>query len=226
MRLRMPLLFSFLILAVMLALSAWAWRILPAGARITTHWDAAGNPNGFMPKTLGLLILPAVGLGITALLSAIPLIEPRRQNLIASRQLYYSAWIGSLLVIAVSHVVTVMTAAGRHVNAPQIILVTVSALMIVLGNYLGKSRSTFMVGVRLPWTLTSEYAWQKSNRLMGLFMIATGLAVYPVLYFFGVRAGFAVFAGGLALGAIVGTVSSYLYWRHDPNRQTGDTAQE
>ena len=199
---------------------------MPAGARITTHWDGAGNPNGSMPKALGLFLLPAIGLGLTALLSLIPMIEPRRKNLMASRQLYFSAWIGALLVVAIAHLTTVMAAAGRHVNAPATILITVAALMIVLGNYLGKSRSTFLVGVRLPWTLTSEYAWQKSNRLMGLFMIATGIAVYPAIYFLSVRTGFAVFAAGMSLGAIVGTVSSYFYWRHDPHRQTGDTAQD
>jgi uncharacterized membrane protein len=226
MRIRLPLIASFVLIALMLAVSAWGWAVVPEGARITTHWDANGRPNGFMPKEVGLLLLPAIGVALTALLAMVPVIEPRRQNLIASRKLYFSAWIGGLGVLAVSHIMTVASAAGTRINVPAVVLIAVAALMIVLGNFLGKSRSTFLVGMRLPWTLTSEYAWHKSNRLMGLFMVATGILTLPALYFLGTKAGFAVLGTGIVSGTIVGSVASYVYWRSDPNRQTGDMAQE
>jgi len=226
MRIRYPLIVSGLLIAAMLAVSVWGWSLVPAGARITTHWDAMGRPNGFMRKEIGLLLLPAIGTAIAALMSIIPLIEPRRQNLIASRKLYISAWIGSLAVVAIVHAVTVMNAAGMNVSVGPVVLTSVCLLMTVLGNFLGKSRSTFMVGVRLPWTLTSEYAWQKSNRLTGLFMMAASIVTLPILFLFSLKAALIVFAAGMFTGVLAGAVASYFYWRNDPNRQTGDLAQE
>ena len=57
-------------------------------------------------------------------------------------------------------------------------IVMVTALfLIVIGNFLGKSHSNFFVGVRLPWTLSSDLAWEKSNRITGYGFVATGVGV-------------------------------------------------
>ena len=35
---------SAVILAIMLAISAWAWTQVPAGTQVPIHWNAAGQP--------------------------------------------------------------------------------------------------------------------------------------------------------------------------------------
>ncbi len=39
---------------------------------------------------------------------------------------------------------------------PNAIMAAVGVVLVVLGNYLGKLRSNFLVGIRTPWTLSSE----------------------------------------------------------------------
>ena len=49
-------------------------------------------------------------------------------------------------------------------------------LFIVLGNFMGKIRPNWFVGVRTPWTLSSKLSWDKTHRLAGwLFMLMGAL---------------------------------------------------
>lgn len=61
----------------MLAVTAWiTWQALdgpnPLPARIPTHFDAAGNPNGWGPAST-LFFLPTVAVGVYLLISVIAL---------------------------------------------------------------------------------------------------------------------------------------------------------
>src|SRR5215469_12244673 len=166
---RTPFVISLLIIGVMLAIGLWGWAALPDGARIATHWDANGNPNGSSAKAVGLFAI-------------LPYIEPRRANLLASRKLYLSGWYGSLFLLANAQLLIVLHATGRVVDIRHWTLGAVGLLYVFLGNFMGKSRSNFFVGVRLPWTLSSELAWAKGNRLAGFGLMATGLATLAAVF--------------------------------------------
>jgi uncharacterized membrane protein len=52
-----------------------------------------------------------------------------------------------------------------------------------MGNYMGKLKPNWFVGIRTPWTLSSETVWNKTHRfggkvfmLGGLIMIITSIA--------------------------------------------------
>ena len=226
MNIRTPLIASLCLIAAMLAIAGWAWDAVPPLARIPVHWGLNGQPNGFAPKAAGLLMLPAIALGLTILFAVLPAIEPRRGNLMSSRKLYYARWIGGLAVLTVAQFLIVSTAAGLHPDITRTVLFTVACLHLVLGNFLGKSRSTFFLGLRLPWTLSSELAWEKSNRLMGRIFVATGFVTLACLLFGRTFAAMAVFGIGTALGVIAGGIASYVYWKRDDNRITGDSVHE
>jgi uncharacterized membrane protein len=210
----------------MLVVTAWGWTATPDDARIAVHWGINGRPDGYMAKTTGLLLLPCIAAAMSALFTLLPAIEPRRANLIASRKLYLSGWYGGIGVVGITHLLTVMNAAGSHVDTPRGILIAVALLFVVVGNFLGKSHSTFFVGLRLPWTLSSEGAWEKSSRLTGRGLVATGCAALLVLLFVGAMPGVAVFATGAAISVTVGGVASYVYWKRDAGRHDGDSVHE
>jgi uncharacterized membrane protein len=51
--------------------------------------------------------------------------------------------------------------------------------MIVLGNFLGKIRRNFWLGIRTPWTLSSDIVWERTHRLGGWLFVASGLLGLP-----------------------------------------------
>ncbi len=163
---RGPIVISAAIVAAMPAASLWALFHIPPGTKIPIHWDVYGNPNGFADGPFALFMTPAMAALIAVLFAAIPAPEPRRLNLEGSAlpcnmDRRHSAdggrtWCAALY--AAMH-------AGIQVGG--VVIAAVCLLMIVIGNYLGKTRSMFLGGVRTPWTLSSEYSWQRTHSLAG-----------------------------------------------------------
>ena len=51
-------------------------------------------------------------------------------------------------------------------------------VMIVIGNYLPKTRRNYIIGIRFPWTLESDENWRKTHRLAGKIWVLGGLLLF------------------------------------------------
>lgn len=218
---RPMILLSVAVVAAMLVLAAWAWAQLPADAQVPVHWGVDGRPDGFADKTVGLFLLPGIAALIAILLAVIPSIEPRRANLERSGKPYGATWIGVMLLLGVIHVLAVGVALGAELDVTRIMLIAAGALFVVIGNYLPKTRPNYLLGIRTPWTLTSDLSWTRTHRVGGrLFMLEGAILVASGLLDVGSGALLGLIIGGLAL--IVGIMFAYSYvvWKDDPARRT------
>ncbi len=219
MKTRPYLITAALVVVGMLAVSAWAWPQIPDGAQVPIHWGIDGRANGWAPKWQGLLLLPAMTGGIALVLAFAPRVDPRSGNIQRSATAYWAIAVAALVLMAVIHVAAVLAATGRSVNIGLIVSLAVGGLFVVVGNFLGKTRSSWIFGIRTPWTLSSELAWTRTHRLGGYLFMLLGVAVIAA----------ALLAPGgvpafLLLGGVVVLVPllfaySYLVWRDDPERQ-------
>jgi uncharacterized membrane protein len=224
MPIKKPVTVSLIVIAAMLALTAWAWQITPAV--VPSHWGIDGKANGYAAKAFVFLMQPAITAAITVLLAVVPAIEPRRANLLASRKLYFAAWYGVLALMALVHTAIVLKATGAPIDIPRWILAAVGVLFVVLGNFLGKSRPTFFLGLRTPWALSSNEAWEKSNRVAGYWLAGTGLVTVPAALVGGIWEAVAILLVGSLFGMIAGTITSYVVWKRDPHRTTQEVVHE
>lgn len=211
-------------LAVMAGLSAWGWLATPPGAEIAVHWNAAGEPDRYGGKAEAFLLLPGLALVMSAIFCAAPYIDPRGRNLANSGSVLLTVWIGALAVLAAGQAALTLTAVGvlspEGQTGPRAILLAVCVLMVVLGNVLGKARPNWFVGVRTPWTLSSDRAWDATHRWAGRGLVASGLIGAAAILLAPVPAGLAVFFTLLGV-TVVGSVGlSFLVWRSDPDRET------
>lgn len=218
---RPMVLVSGAVVAAMLVLAAWAWSQLPADAQVPVHWGVDGRPDGFADKTIGLFLLPGIAGLIAILLAVIPSIEPRRANLERSGKPYGATWIGVMLLLGVIHVLAVGVALGAELDVTRIVLVGTGVLFVVIGNYLPKTRPNYLLGIRTPWTLTSDLSWTRTHRVGGrLFMLEGAILAISGLLDVASGALLGLIIGGLAV--IVGIMFAYSYvvWRDDPARRT------
>lgn len=51
------------------------------------------------------------------------------------------------------------------------------ALMIVMGNFMGKLRQNKTFGIKVKWTLKNETVWKKTHRFYGIFAVVTGFLI-------------------------------------------------
>ncbi|MEL7298668.1 MAG: SdpI family protein, partial [Pseudomonadota bacterium] len=86
----------------------------------------------------------------------------------------------------------------------------VGLLFVVLGNYMGKLRKNFFIGIRTPWTLASDEVWARTHRLGGYLFVAAGIGLM-LSAFIGMNAWLIT---TLALGAgLIPVAYSFLLYR-------------
>lgn len=94
----------------------------------------------------------------------------------------------------------------------------VSAILTVVGAYLGKVSPNALIGVRTPWSFASRLAWDKSNRLAGRLFFWLGLAGFLAAPFLPQPAGLQGFAFLIVAAAGLAVFESWRVWRADPDR--------
>ena len=218
MNLRLFVIVGASLVVAMLAVSAWAWPQIPDAAQVPIHWGLDGEVDGYAPKAVGLLVLPAIGAGMLALLALIPRIEPRRENLQRSGSAYVAVGITVMAFEAAIHFVIVLVAVGNDVDLASVAIVGAGAMFLVIGNFLGKTRSNWFFGIRTPWTLSSERSWSRTHRVGGWVFVAVGLVVIMGAVLGGPQVALWLMLGSLLAGPIGLVAYSYLVWRDDPAR--------
>lgn len=216
---RLALIASAAMLAVMGIASLYAWVVLPGDVRIPTHWGLDGTPDRFGSKLEALLLPLAITAFVTMLFAILPKIEPRRRHLLHSSKAYIAVWIAVLGLFTVLHIANILGALGVGIAVTPVLAVAVAVLFIVLGNFLGKVRSNFFIGIRTPWTLSSDSVWDKTHRLGGRLFVLVGVAGLVVAI-----AGPAVWAlVGLAAGIVGASIFliaySFVLWHREQGRQ-------
>jgi len=90
---------------------------------------------------------------------------------------------------------------------------------MIFGNYLPKLKSNWFIGIRTPWTLSSEESWRKTHRLGGRLFVICG-AVIIITSVLAPEQGRDVLFGAMIPAILATTVYSYFVWRNDPQRIT------
>ncbi|MGB1250153.1 MAG: SdpI family protein [Candidatus Promineifilaceae bacterium] len=219
-QLRGMYIFSAVTLIILFLLSFYAWGQLPADAQIPVHFDASGEPDRYGGKLEGLFLLPAIVSLTVLLLACVPQIQPRKSNLIDSQKAYKAIWGSVLVLFIVVHATVIAAVLGTPINIVPVVPVAVGALFVVLGNYMGKTRSNWVMGIRTPWTLESELAWDKTHRLGGKLFVVLGLLfMVSAIVITGELWAYLIVVGSLGITAFL-TVYSYMVWKTDPNVQS------
>jgi uncharacterized membrane protein len=164
-----------LILVAVVGLSVWAYPQLPT--RVVSHWDFYGRPNGWMSREFHSIMFPALLVFMYGLLSLMPKFDPRGERYAEFAKVYLTMRTMIMLVLAVTLGAATFSNLGYHINIGATVCGAIGILMIVLGNYFGKLKSNYFIGIRTSWTLSSENVWNKTHRLGAKLFVVWGLAL-------------------------------------------------
>lgn len=207
---------AVLMVATLAAVSIAVAGSIPGDMQLPIHWGLNGEADGFAGKWTALLMPPLIVAGLSLLFYFLPALEPRKEGLERSQGLYLWGWIGLLLIGAAIELAVVSAALGWDLPVNRVITGAVGAMLVLIGNQLGKSRSMYLIGVRTPWTLASEEVWIRTHRLAGKLMVGTGaaIAVASLLPLPPALLMQAMLAAVVATAAVP-VVYSYLLWRRE-----------
>lgn len=211
--------YPILLAGIGVALSAAVYARLPE--TIAVHWDLDGNPNGWMPRPIGAVFAPVFLLLLWGLLRLAPRIDPREENYRRFGDAYDTIVASALVLVLVTHVIMLAIALGHHVPVGRIVPALVGTLFIVIGNVMPRMRSNWSVGIRTPWTLSSDRVWTRTHRLAGFSMTAAGIVMLVASLALPAALRAPVVIGAAVAALIAPAVYSYLTWRREKKGGAG-----
>lgn len=169
------LMVSAIFILVAAGVAAWLYPHLPAA--VPSRWNAHGQVDGYMPRFWGAAMPVLMILGLAILMVVLPLVSPRRFAITPFGRVYVFVMLVIQAFVLVIGVTVLLAGAGYAVPVPLVVMLAVGVLFMVLGNYMGKLRKNFFVGIRTPWTLASDAVWERTHRLGGWAFMLAGLVL-------------------------------------------------
>ncbi len=171
-------LWVFLILPVIYL--AWVWNSLPATVPI--HFDMDGSPNGWASKPAEFILIGA-NLFVYFFTFIIRRVDPKKltedfynNNLLKIR---------AALTVFLS-IISVMVIHAALPEASHTSLHWIPAcgflFIAVLGNFMINLKPNWFLGIRTPWTLSSDIVWRKTHQVGGRIWFYGGLACVALTF--------------------------------------------
>jgi uncharacterized membrane protein len=149
---------------------------------VASHWNTAGELDGTMPKFWGLVLIPLLMYGFCALFMVLPYIDPLRKNY-RKFQDYYDGFI--LMFAAFFFFVQleiILWGLGIYVSPNLTMPVMIGILFIYIGFLLEHAEPNWFVGIRTPWTMSSDSVWKKTHQIGAtLFKLAGVVSMIGIL---------------------------------------------
>ena len=149
------------------------WDQLPE--RIPTHWNAAGEVDGWSSKAFAVFGLPLIMLAAQWLCCLGTGADPKKANH-SDKVVHLVLWIIPVLQI-VLFAITYCVALGQPVQMDVVMPALIGLMFAIIGNYLPKCKQNYTIGIKLPWTLSSEENWNKTHRMAGRLWLICGIVL-------------------------------------------------
>jgi len=141
--------------------------------RIASHWNALGEADDTMSRDLGAFLLPGVMALIAVLALVIPRIDPFAANIALFRKYFDVLMLLILGFMFVAHLFVLLWNTGTRIDPHLVFPAGIAALFYYVGVICGVARRNWFVGIRTPWTLSSDRVWEKTHaRAAPLFKIS------------------------------------------------------
>ena len=152
---------------------------------VATHWNAKGEIDGRGPKAFSLYLMPAVMVFNAFLMLALPKLSPRKFEIENFAGAYASIWAVVQAMLLCLHVIIVQGARNEAMDVTHWMMPVMYLFFAIMGNWMGKIRQNFYMGIRTPWTLADSRVWDATHRAAAKLWFFGGL-VGAVVSIFGV----------------------------------------
>lgn len=202
------LILTSLLTLLPIAVGLLLWDRFPA--QIPIHFRLTGETDGWSSVPFAVFAPPLFMLAVQWLCIWFTARDPGNQR--RNQKLFTIVlWIIPILSNLTSYLMYAL-ALGQDFNIPSITLSALGLLFVIIGNYMPKTRTNSTMGIKVPWTYTSEANWNATHRFAGKVWVIGGLAM--------IFGGFlpetwavTVMLLSILILAVIPAVYSYLYYK-------------
>ena len=142
---------------------------------VPTHFNMHGEPDGWSSKPMAVFGMPLFMASLNLLCHwASERMQKQEKGKVAPDILmnicYWIPAVLSLIVIPM----TFFMAVGVKVPLTELLNILLGVMFLVMGNYMPKCKMNAFIGIRLPWTYSSDENWRRTHRLGGFVWVICG----------------------------------------------------
>ena len=186
--------------------------------QMPTHWGVSGEADGWSSRLWGAWMIPLMMPVIWLIMRAIPHIDPRKANYEKFAGTYDALVSLILAFMLVMHIAVLMAGLGRPGLMERFAMPAVGLFIAAMGFLLPRARPNWFVGIRTPWTLTSDLSWERTHRIGGILFIALGILMAGASLVAPVQAIAVLVVAAIAIVVFL-FVYSYRVWKEDPAKR-------
>ncbi len=169
------------IILLSFGLAAYFYPDMPD--QMASHWNAAGEADGTMGKFWGLFLMPGITLLMYLMFLIIPKIDPLKKNIEKFR-----AWFDGFILLMVTfflyiYLLTIAWNLGYEFDMTLMILPAIGVLFVFISYLLQNAKRNWFIGIRTPWTLSSDQVWRKTHHLGAILFRVSGLVIIFSVFF-------------------------------------------
>jgi uncharacterized membrane protein len=204
---------ALIMIALALLAGALLWDRLPD--QMASHWNINDQVNGTMPKFWGVFLMPLITLGMLVLFLVIPSIDPLKANIAQFRESFNLFIVLIIAFMLYIHGLTLAWSLGyQNFKMSAAMLPFMGVLFIAVGFMLRKAKRNFFIGIRTPWTLSSDSVWAKTHQLGSVLFMASGVLAIIGGFFGGLIAFWLMFIPLIGSSLFL-VVYSYVLYRSE-----------
>jgi len=210
---RNTLIIALVLIAAAVALSLAVYGRLPQP--MASHWDTNDQVNGTISRFWGAFLMPVMALAMLGLFLLIPSIDPLKANIAKFRGFFNNFIVLLMVFFLYVHVLTILWNLGvQSFRMSAALLPAIGLIFILAGLMMRQAKRNFFIGIRTPWTLSSDRVWDETHRVGGPLFIASGALALLGGFLPGDVSYWFVLVPVLA-SSVFTVVYSYVLWRRE-----------
>lgn len=207
---RTTVILAVILVAAGLLAGLLLWNQLPD--QVASHWNANDQVDGYMPKFWGVFLMPLITVVMLLLFLVIPSIDPLKANIAAFRPVFNLFIVYIIAFMVYLHGLTLAWSLGyQGFKMSTALLPFMGLLFILVGYMLRSAKRNFFIGIRTPWTLSSDRVWEKTHRLGAVLFMLCGAIAFAGSFFGGPIAFWLIMAPLMASSLFLVIYSYVLY---------------
>ena len=167
--------FSVVIIILAGLAGFYFWSRLPA--QVPTHWDFAGQVNGYSSPFWAAFLLPLMILVLYLVFLVLPYLDPKKEQYASFAPVYHHFKDLIVAFLFIFFMLIGLNGLGYRININLWTPLLVGGLFIIIGSLLNKVKMNWFLGIRTPWTLSSETVWNKTHQMSSRVLMLAGLVI-------------------------------------------------
>jgi uncharacterized membrane protein len=143
--------------------------------KVPSHWNAQGEVDAYMSRFWGTFTLPFIMVVLILLFLLIPSIDPLKENIKKFKGYYYEFVVAFLIFMLFMQVQILLWSVGIKLSINVFVPIIIGVLFYFIGMLLEKAKRNWFIGIRTPWTLSSDVVWDKTHKIGALLFKICGI---------------------------------------------------